>query len=76
MSYARQMLDACRRTFNIDAGLLAARERGSFNAGICQDGIYLLGANKKCLKHTSRKARAAEDFFELQRTLRDVGSML
>ena len=24
MSYARQMLDACRRTFNVDAGLLAA----------------------------------------------------
>jgi hypothetical protein len=24
MSYAAQMLDACRRTFNVDAGLLAA----------------------------------------------------
>jgi hypothetical protein len=24
MSYARQMLDVCRRTFNVDAGLLAA----------------------------------------------------
>ena len=61
---------------DLDAGLLAAGERGGGDTRIIEDAVHLRSADQKRLEHALGKAGAADDLFDFQSALRNVGRVL